>query len=243
MNMPNELDYCEKHECNKELFFKCKWICNTCISESLKNASKQHEEIFLKNLLSRKISNAHIPLDLKNKDLNNFLINDEEDEKIVDLAKRYMEQIVEKKTHLNLMITGPTGVGKSHIAVGILKYCYELKYFMNSICYSTSYGLASKVIATWKSPDLNEEDVLKEYTEIDLLVIDDLGYDDMGKKAEIINKIIYRRHENQKSTIITSNLKADQVLEYMDHRTRSRFLSYLYSYIQIDTEDFRLKRI
>ena len=241
--MPNELDYCEKHECNKELFFKCKWICNTCISESLKNASKQHEEIFLKNLLSRKISNAQIPLDLKNKVLNNFLINDEEDEKIVDLAKRYMEQIVEKKTHLNLMITGPTGVGKSHIAVGILKYCYELKYFRNSVCYSTSFGLANKVIATWNNPDLNEEDVLKEYTEIDLLVIDDLGYDDIGKKAEIINKIIYRRHENQKSTIITSNLKADQVLEYMDHRTRSRFLSYLYSYIQIDTEDFRLKRI
>ena len=243
MNMPNELDYCEKHECNKELFFKCKWICNTCISESLKNASKQHEEIFLKNLLSRKISNAHIPLDLKNKDLNNFLINDEEDEKIVDLAKRYMEQILEKKTHSNLMITGPTGVGKSHIAVGILKYCYELKYFRNSVCYSTSFGLANKVIATWSNPDLNEEDVLKEYTEIDLLIIDDLGYGDIGKKAEIINKIIYRRHENQKSTIITSNLKANQVLEYMDSRTCSRFLSCLYSDIQIDTEDFRLKRI
>ncbi|TCB45159.1 ATP-binding protein [Acinetobacter terrestris] len=243
MNMPNELDYCEKHECNKELFFKCKWICNTCISESLKNASKQHEEIFLKNLLSRKISNAHIPLDLKNKDLNNFLINDEEDEKIVDLAKRYMEQIVEKKTHLNLMITGPTGVGKSHIAVGILKYCYELKYFRNSVSYSTSFGLANKVIATWSNPDLNEEDVLKEYTEIDLLIIDDLGYGDIGKKAEIINKIIYRRHENQKSTIITSNLKANQVLEYMDSRTCSRFLSHLYSDIQIDTEDFRLKRM
>lgn len=241
--MPNELDYCEKHECNKELFFKCKWICNTCISESLKNASKQHEEIFLKNLLSRKISNAQIPLDLKNKVLNNFLINDEEDEKIVDLAKRYMEQIVEKKTHLNLMITGPTGVGKSHIAVGILKYCYELKYFRNSVCYSTSFGLANKVIATWNNPDLNEEDVLKEYTEIDLLVIDDLGYDDIGKKAEIINKIIYRRHENQKSTIITSNLKANQVLEYMDSRTCSRFLSHLYSDIQMETEDFRLKRM
>ena len=123
--MLNELDYCEKHECNKKLLFQCKWICNKCISESLKNASKQHEEILLKNLLSRRISNAQIPLDLKNKDLNNFLINDEEDEKIVVLAKRYMEQIVEKKTHLNLIITGPTGVGKSHIAVGILKYCYE----------------------------------------------------------------------------------------------------------------------
>lgn len=241
--MLNELDYCEKHECNKKLLFQCKWICNKCISESLKNASKQHEEILLKNLLSRRISNAQIPLDLKNKDLNNFLINDEEDEKIVVLAKRYMEQIVEKKTHLNLIITGPTGVGKSHIAVGILKYCYELNYFRNSICYSTSFGLASKVIATWKNPDLNEEDVLKEYTEIDLLVIDDLGYDDIGKKAEIINKIIYRRHENQKSTIITSNLKANQVLEYMDSRTCSRFLSHLYSDIQIDTEDFRLKRM
>ena len=212
-------------------------------SESLKNGSNQHEKVSLKNLLSMKIKNAQIPLDLKNKDLNNFLLTDEEDEKRVDRAKRYMKQIVEEKTHLNLMITGPTGVGKSHIAVGILKYCYELKYFRNSICYSTSFGLASKVIATWKNPDLNEEDVLKEYTEIDLLVIDDLGYDDMGKKAEIINKIIYRRHENQKSTIITSNLKADQVLAYMDSRTCSRFLSCLYSDIQIDTEDFRLKRI
>lgn len=209
----------------------------------MKNGSNQHEEVSLKNLLSMKIKNAQIPLDLKNKDLNNFLLTGEEDEKRVDLAKRYMEQILEKKTHSNLMITGPTGVGKSHIAVGILKYCYELNYFRNSICYSTSFGLADKVIATWKNPDLNEEDVLKEYTEIDLLVIDDLGYDDMGKKAEIINKILYRRHENQKSTILTSNLKAKQLLERMDSRTCSRFLSHLYSDIQIDTEDFRLKRM
>ena len=241
--MPNKFDYCDKHECNKELVFECRWVCNKCISESLKNGSNQYKEDLRKKFLSMKIKNAQIPPDLKNKDLNNFIINDEEDEKIVDLAKRYMEQILEKKTHSNLMITGPTGVGKSHIAVGILKYCYELNYFRNSICYSTSFGLASKVIATWKNPDLNEEDVLKEYSEIDLLVIDDLGYDDMGKKAEIINKIIYRRHENQKSTIITSNLKSNQVLAYMDNRTCSRFLSCLYSDIKIDTEDFRLKRI
>ena len=154
-----------------------------------------------------------------------------------------MEQVVEKKTHLNLIINGPTGVGKSHIAVGILKYCYELKYSRNSVCYTTSFGLANKVLATWNNPDLNEDDVLKEYTEIDILVIDDLGYDDSGKKAEIINKIIYRRHENQKSTIITSNLKTNQMLEYMDSRTSSRFLSNLYFDIQIDTEDFRLKRM
>jgi len=190
-----------------------------------------------------KIKNAQIPPDLKNKDLNNFIIIDEECEKIVDLAKRYVEQVVEKKTHLNLIINGPTGVGKSHIAVGILKYCYELKYPRNSVCYTTSFGLANKVLATWNNPDLNEDDVLKEYTEIDILVIDDLGYDDSGKKAEIINKIIYRRHENQKSTIITSNLKTNQVLEYMDSRTSSRFLSNLYFDIQIDTEDFRLKRM
>lgn len=241
--MSDKLNYCDKHECNKELVLKSRWVCNKCISESMKNGSNQYKEFSLKNLLSMKIKNAQIPLDLKNKDLNNFIINDEGDKQIVDLAKRYMEQILEKKIHSNLMITGPTGVGKSHIAVGILKYCYELKYFRNSVCYSTSFGLANKVIATWNNPDLNEEDVLKEYTEIDLLVIDDLGYDDIGKKAEIINKIIYRRHENQKSTIITSNLKANQVLEYMDSRTCSRFLSHLYSDIQMETEDFRLKRM
>ena len=240
--MSNVLNSCEIHNCIKILLSRF-WICEKCSIESLKNGRKKHETELQKNILLMKMKSAQIPLELKNKDLNNFIINDEEDEKIVDLAKRYMEQILEKKTHSNLMITGPTGVGKSHIAVGILKYCYELNYFRNSVCYSTSFGLANKVIATWSNPDLNEEDVLKEYKEIDLLVIDDLGYDDIGKKAEIINKIIYRRHENQKSTIITSNLKANQVLEYMDSRTCSRFLSHLYSDIQIDTEDFRLKRM
>ena len=240
--MSNVLNSCEIHNCIKILLSRF-WICEKCSIESLENGRKKHETELQKNILLMKMNNAQIPLELKNKDFNNFLLTDEEDEKRVDRAKRYMKQIVEEKTHLNLMITGPTGVGKSHIAVGILKYCYELNYFRNSIGYSTSFGLASKVIATWNNPDLNEEDVLKEYTEIDLLVIDDLGYDDMGKKAEIINKIIYRRHENQKSTIITSNLKSNQVLAYMDGRTCSRFLSRLYSDIQIDTEDFRLKRM
>ncbi|WP_313738101.1 ATP-binding protein [Acinetobacter sp.] len=240
--MSYELNSCEIHNCIK-ILLRNFWICKKCSIESLENGRKEDKTEVEKNILLIKINNAQIPLDLKNKDLNNFIINDDEDEKRVDRAKRYMKQLIEKKTHLNLMITGPTGVGKSHIAVGILKYCYELKYFRNSVCYSTSFGLANKVIATWSNPDRNEEDVLKEYTEIDLLVIDDLGYDDSGKKAEIINKIIYRRHENQKSTIITSNLKANQVLEYMDSRTCSRFLSHLYSDIQIDTEDFRLKQM
>lgn len=240
--MPNVLNSCEIHNCIK-ILLNIYWICEKCSIESLENGKKKHAAELQKNILIMKIKNAQIPPDLKNKDLSNFIIIDEECEKILDLAKRYVEQVVEKKTHLNLIINGPTGVGKSHIAVGILKYCYELKYSRNSVCYTTSFGLANKVLATWNNSDLNEDDVLKEYTEIDLLVIDDLGYDDSGKKAEIINKIIYRRHENQKSTIITSNLKTNQVLEYMGSRTSSRFLSNLYFDIQIDTEDFRLKRM
>ena len=242
MNMSNQLNCCEKHKCSKVLVRERSWECKKCLSELLEKVNQEFEENLLKNLLSKKINSIQIPLDLKNKGLDNFQVNDEYDEKIVLRGKEYVDQIIKSNNYLNLLITGPTGVGKSHLAVGILKYCYEQKYFRKFVCYSTSFGLANKVIATWNNHDLNEEDVLREYTEIELLVIDDLGYDDIGKKAEIINKIIYRRHENHKSTIITSNLKVEQIVEYMGSRTSSRFFSHLYADIQIDTEDFRMRR-
>ena len=215
-------------------------MCSRCAKEIIDKGHQIHEQKLEEILLDKKVKNALIPVDLKDKDLNNFHHVNEEYSNIVAQVKNYTEQILEGKRSSNLIINGPTGVGKSHLAVGILKYCYELKKFKKSIRYSTSFGLANKVIATWSDPDLSEESIYQEYTEIDFLIIDDLGYADNGKKSEIINKIIYRRHENQKNTIITSNLTTSQIIDYMDSRTCSRFLSRLYDHIEMNSEDFRL---
>lgn len=236
--MSTDLNYCEKHACNK-IFYQ-QWSCIKCGEELIKRGRVEHTENLIKNLKAIKLKNAQIPLDLLKKDLNNFFLVNERSKEIVDLAINYVRQIVKKNNHWNLMIIGPTGVGKSHIAVGILKYYFEQKKSFSSIGYTSAFDLANKVIATWNNPDLNENSILNEYSEIDLLIIDDLGYADEGKKSEIINKVIYRRHEKQKSTIITSNLKGNQVLDYMGSRTRSRFLSRLSSIIEIESEDYRL---
>lgn len=239
--MTYQSEVCSIHKCLKKRV-NTFWICKECSIINLKNEIDEHNLQLSKDLIFMKINMAQIPLDLKDKDLNNYTQSTENDRKNLEISKLYVEHILENKAHSNLLITGPTGVGKSHLAVGILKYCYELKFFGHSIHYSTSSGLANKVFETWNDPNLKELDVVNNFVDTHFLIIDDLGYDDFGKKAEIVNKIIYLRHEMQKSTIITSNLKLDQLVEYMCSRTRSRFFSHLYCNLEVNNEDFRLKR-
>ena len=87
MNMSNQLSYCEKHKCYKVLVLERSWECKKCLSELLEKVNQKFEENLLKNLLSKKINSIQIPLDLKNKGLDNFQVNDEYDEKIKKFKK------------------------------------------------------------------------------------------------------------------------------------------------------------
>ena len=108
------------------------------------------------------------------------------------------------KEHNNLIITGPTGVGKTYLACAFAqKACRE--------GYSTLYLRMTKLfedLALAKG-DGRYLKLLASFAKADLLVLDDYGLEQLGRdQGHDLLEILEDRH-GLKSTLVTSQLPID----------------------------------
>ena len=100
----------------------------------------------------------------------------------------------------NIVILGPPGVGKSHLAVGLGLKAIEHGY---RVLFTTAAGMIATLTKALAEGKL--EDKLKLYTVPRLLIIDEIGYlpiDQSG--ANLFFQLISRRYEKG-PLILTSN--------------------------------------
>ncbi len=101
-----------------------------------------------------------------------------------------------------LTFIGPPGVGKTHLAVGVLKKIYRERG-VKGIFFDTKdliYRLKSLI------EERRTGKIIKAILNHPLIVLDDLGSERLSEwQREIISYIISYRYNNLKSTIITTN--------------------------------------
>lgn len=115
--------------------------------------------------------------------------------------------------HDDLVIIGQSGTGKSHIAKALCVIgCSQER----RVRYTSCADMLSALHASLADGSLR--DALKNYVKPQLLLIDDLGYDtieqEQAREAQLLYKVLDARH-GVASTVITSNLPADQWAEYL----------------------------
>lgn len=102
--------------------------------------------------------------------------------------------------HENILLLGPSGVGKSHIAQAIgHRACLNR--------YKTIFLSSSKLFAKFRATkaDNSYEALMESFVKPHLLIIDDLGLQELkNDEPDIMYDIIKRRYENG-SIIFTSN--------------------------------------
>jgi len=96
-----------------------------------------------------------------------------------------------------LVMLGPNGTGKTHLAISILKMTGGVIY--------TTYEIGLMLRQTYKG-ESQEYDVLKDLCETEMLVIDEIGRS-KGSDWELnwLSHIINKRHENMRPLILISN--------------------------------------
>ena len=118
-------------------------------------------------------------------------------------ANRFVEEYPIETT--GLMLIGPIGVGKTHLAVGILR---ELVLQKNASCLFYDYRELLKEIQNSynASVQTTELEILKPVFETEVLVLDELG---AVKPTEwvwdTVSHILNTRYNDKRTTIITSN--------------------------------------
>jgi DNA replication protein DnaC len=117
---------------------------------------------------------------------------------------------------LNVLLAGMSGTGKSHLAMALaLAACADNR----RVRYTTSAQMLSTLNAALADGSL--ETVLSQYVRPDLLVVDEVGLEQVERsvasRAGLMQKVLLPRHEHR-STIVTSNIPWESWGEYLgDH--------------------------
>lgn len=175
----------------------------------------------------------HLSFDYyEGKDLEHF-------KKIYTKARNYVEEFA--NTYRNLFFYGNVGSGKSFlsccIAKEILKQGYEVFYFSSVSLFDTLANF------TFRSADKQE---LAGFTErlkqCDLLIIDDLGTEltNAFVSSELFT-ILNERDFAKKATIISSNIRLEDLRDQYSDRIFSRVISN-YDIVRFEGDDIRKQK-
>jgi DNA replication protein DnaC len=194
-------------------------------------------------LATRLLKDARIPPRFGRAELDTFEPDTDSQRDALRRARDVVAQfpVVEK----GLLFHGPYGVGKTHLAVAILKAvirrCGAKGYFFETP------DLLRQVRNTYNnSVDETELGVLGPVVKAELLVLDDLGTEKTSEWVqETLGLVINQRYNARRPTILTSNLRdpldntdPNSFAFQIGARTRSR-LREMCEWVEIQGADIR----
>ena len=195
---------------------------------------------------------ARIPRRYQNCSLGNFEVHNDSHKDALKISRKFVGNYPAQE--IGLLFIGPCGVGKTHLAVAILKLVIREKG-ARGLFYDTRELL--RVIRSTYNPLVQtaEMDVLRPVMEADLLVLDDLGAEKTSEWVEeTLNLIVNTRYNERRATIFTSNylrpedvskdpaedsFKAETLQERVGERMWSR-LHEMCDFVTMVTVDFRM---
>jgi DNA replication protein DnaC len=190
-----------------------------------------------------RLSQANIPRRYQHCTLANFLAYNESLERAVGMARRLADAF--PAAGVGLFLEGQPGVGKTHLAVAVLKQVIE-HTGARGLFYDTRELL--RLIRSTYDPSIRttEIEVLHPVLSTDLLVLDDLGAEKTSEWVdETMNLIVNTRYSERRLTLFTSNYpdipdetEPNSLLFRIGSRMRSR-LHEMCEFVVLDAADYR----
>jgi DNA replication protein DnaC len=197
------------------------------------------ESVRMQHLLEK----ARIPRRYEHCDLESYIPNHTSQREAKIFVQRFLEQY--PLIDVGLLFLGTCGVGKTHLAVALLKQVITEKG--DSGLFYDFRDLLREIQASWNSiSQTSELEVLRPVLEARVLVLDELGANKPTEWVrDTIAHIINCRYNDKKITIFTSNYldsPAKQGEESLTDRIGTRLRSRLYEMcreVEIRGADFR----
>lgn len=195
---------------------------------------------------------ARIPRRYQNCSLDNFEVHNDSHKDALKISRQFAKNYPAQE--VGLLFIGPCGVGKTHLAVAIIRELLEKK---NVSCSFYDFRELIRDIQSSFTPDssLSEAEILAPVFEVGVLVLDELG----AKRPtawveETVFYIINQRYNQKRPTIFTSNYfdideeedrrekmykeKDDSLVSRIGYRLRSRLYE-MSKVVNIQGDDYR----
>jgi DNA replication protein DnaC len=167
------------------------------------------------------------------------------------VAKKRVEEFVDgwpgTDDGRGLLLIGPCGAGKTHLAVAALLEIIDSGK-NGRVIFSNFQDLIQEIQASFDNDQVpSKSELLRPLLEADLLVVDELG---SQKPTTFVQDILYylinTRYNEERTTIFTTNYPdrpADTKSETLEQRIGTRLRSRLYEMAQVidvtGAEDYR----
>ena len=164
---------------------------------------EQNQRDYHQNIVDKLFTRAMIPPRFAGKTLDNFI---ETQENKINLAavKKYVDCLDDNlRAGKGLIMFGGVGLGKSHLSCAIAEIAINKRH---SAMFITASDLVDDVKDAFSSGK-SEKIKIQDYTQPQLLIIDEVLSGCSEYETKTIAKILNSRYENIKSTIIITNLE------------------------------------
>lgn len=233
-----------------ETYFEPVYTCKDCKDTGYVNGEKCH--CFKQEVINVVYSQSNIRNILARENFSTFSYKYYSDDEInpttelsaletarraVKECKHFIEDFDNKPK--NLFFYGNTGVGKTFLSNCVAKELLEEGY---SVIYFTAFQLFDILSKGVFDRDADAIAAHQNIFDCDLLIIDDLGTEFANSfTTSQLFLCVNERLLRQKSTIISTNLNLNQMVDMYSERTWSR-ISSNYSLIKLFGDDIRIQK-
>ncbi|HHY42548.1 MAG TPA: ATP-binding protein [Thermoanaerobacterales bacterium] len=181
------------------------------IRESIRQNKEEAKQIMMKKKqerISELLAKSGLGKRFRRRTFENFEIKDKNQgayNKAIEFAGEF------PKTRKGLLITGPVGTGKTHLAAAIANYLIQQLY---TVLFGNITDIVTLVKSTYsKDSEVTELQIIDALTkDVDLLVIDDLGKEySTPNTRTLLYQVINRLYEDEKPIVITTNYNAENL--------------------------------
>ena len=206
-------------------------ICPKCATENLQKSKVLDANAQAEQWIATRTKQAFFPRRHADCTLKSYVVKSQGQQVALESCVTFSKDLV-GGINKNLMLVGSTGTGKTHLVCGVGRHALRNK---KGVRYITSAEIAEKVMGSWNRKDQTEQSVIDELAAYDLLIVDEVGLHDSsvtadGKaksmndmKRQAVHKLLYKRYDEMKSTILVSNFDAPSLKNWMGDRLWSRF--------------------
>lgn len=192
-----------------------------------------------KTALESVLKRGSIPEAYRDKSFDNFNAYNPALVDALNRCKRFADNFQQaKKQNTHGVFLGGTGVGKTHLAIAIVRRVIELGY---TSMFIKMADIIQVVKESWSKKNVSEKEVLHNFIDIDLLVIDECGITSNDVEREKLFYIVDKRYESGRPVIIISN-EIEDLKKKIGDRVVSRLFESKFI-IAFEGGDYRMEGI